>query len=359
MSERATYLVVSALGLCSCGKDGGGADAGLPPPPPGCDYGELADEINDDIQSNVNEAETTHLALTTQAVFCGTIDNTHFDANTRVIDVDSFKLDVAADTKVIVQLQAAGAEQLGDVEIAVFERGAAGTVGTGKFLGNHAVFNATLPTGFYEVTVFAANTATPAQPIGYKVTVSVDDPATRCGKIAAAANFTEANDGAGSINNDMVDVRYVQNGTMNRALTVATTDVPEPTAITTAAGTKYRLTGTLADVNAADEYRDRDAYLITTGADTNQLSIRLNWPGMKADLDYMLFNENKVPEIADGFLISPMEDEFQTFSVQPSTNYWLWVGAFDSIDNLTPPTPPMLPLIYDFSICAESFTPST
>src|SRR5436853_133045 len=97
----------------------------------------------------------------------------------------------------------------------------------------------------------AANAAAATTSIDYKLKIVVDNPTTRCGKITAAANYTEAKDGANSVGNDMVDVRYVMGGTMNRVLTAAT-DAPEPTGIVTAAGTNYRITGTHANLDAAD-----------------------------------------------------------------------------------------------------------
>ena len=50
---------------------------------------------------------------------------------------------------------------------------------------------------------------------------------------------------------------------------------------------KYRISGTSADVNAADEYRVRDTYFLTTGAATDQMSVRVNWPTATVDFDYM------------------------------------------------------------------------
>jgi hypothetical protein len=354
MSRRFLLVVV---GLCGCGSDNPKLiDSGppdTPAPPPGCDFGELDDMNNDDITSMSGLPETTNLMFATQTVLCGRIDTTHFDSARTIVDVDSYLFSVPTDSDVLVQLSGTGAEALTDVEVALFAGNR--TVNTGTFLGTHAVMNAHLPAGAYELTVFAANMTAPATPVDYKVKILVDQPTTRCGKLATPATYTEANDGAGDAGNDMVEVRYVQNGTMNRVLTAAA-DAPEPTNIVTTAGTSYRITGTMAPVNAADEYQDRDAYLLRTGNDTNQLTVRLNWPGDKADLDYMLFTETKVPEIADGFLIAPMEEEFQTFSVLPNTNYWLWIGAYDFIDQ-GQTVPPTLPVVYNASICADNYTP--
>jgi hypothetical protein len=153
----------------------------------------------------------------------------------------------------------------------------------------------------------------------------------------------------------MVDVRFTQDPAMNRVLTALATDLPEPTNIVTAAGTKYRLSGSSAAVQAADEYTDRDTFLIETGADTDQLSIRLNWTGTTSDHDFMVFEENTITDIASGTLIGNTEPEFVTFAVKPATKYWVWTGTYDTLEDGT--TLPTLPAPYDVSLCAESFTP--
>src|SRR6185503_19089533 len=95
-------------------------------------------------------------------------------------------------------------------------------------------------------------------------------------------------------------------------------------------GMKYRVTGTSADVTSVgDEYRDRDTYLIATGADTNELTVRVTWPG-GVDLDFLVM---PVPDggttpisLLDGTAVSMVGTELRTGAVLPSTSYWLWVG---------------------------------
>jgi hypothetical protein len=54
--------------------------------------------------------------------------------------------------------------------------------------------------------------------------------------------------------------------------------------------------------------------------------------------------------VTGGLLASNTEDEFQTFAVKPSTQYWLWIAA----DAMSPTTTASA---YDATICAETFMP--
>lgn len=354
-------FAVVALGLIACGDGGGGStpqpDATVIPPdaappdgptlPPGCDFLEANDQGNDLL--DMGTAETTNLTFSQSTTVCGVINPGHFDAMNETVDSDAFALTLTAPATVLVTLAGAGAEALAGVDVLVVTEGMEGLelVASGSLFNSHAVAGATLPAGNYMLVMIAENPADAAAAINYKIRVVTDDPATRCGKLTATANYTEANDGANNTGNDMVDVRFET--TPARALTADANDAPEPTAITTAAGTKYRITGTAANVNAGDEYMDRDTFLIRTGADTNQLAIRLNWPGTTVDFDYLLFPAGASEEIAGSTQIANMEDEFATFAVLPDTDYWLWIAPYDGST--------MLPTTYDASVCAESFTP--
>lgn len=360
-----------ALVLAACGGGGGknpvildsGADAppDTPPLPPGCDYAELQDATNDDLSQQTGAAETTNLTFTASTVLCGKLDAGHFQPGMNpgddgLVDVDSFSVTVGADATVLGSLVGPGIEGLSQVQFAVFDsQGNAISVGT--FLGDHGVLAAALPADTYTFTVLALNGTAPPAAIDYKLKVITDDPIARCGKVAAAADVTETNDGANNTGNDMVDVRFGQDPTMNRVLTLATGDKPDNDAapLAIAPGDKKRISGSSANVNAADEYRDRDTFVIQTGATTNQVSVRLNWADITSDHDFMVFNENTVPEVVGGTLIGNTEDEFVTFAALPNTKYWVWTGTYDTLEDGT--TAPTLPAAYDISICGEAFVP--
>jgi hypothetical protein len=346
-------LFLLAVAACS-DSNGGTPDANLihpdtaidaPPPPPGCDYGELHDDTNDDISSNTGLPETTGVSFSTSTVLCGKIHATHFDGTQMLVDSDAYTIDVAADSSVRVTLTGAGAEALGDVTVYIED--GADTFYAGTFFTNHATTNAQLAAGSYKITVVAGNDTALAADIDYKVKITTDDPTTRCTKATTAANYAEAHDGPGSTGNDMVAVNFLADPA--RALTTAA-DVPEPSAITAMTGMKYRISGASANVDAADEYHDRDAYLFTTGPTTNELSVRLNWASTMTDLDLLVFPAGNVTEIGASALVGNTEDEFTTFAVKPNADYWLWVGAYDDPAGV-------YGVPYDATICADAFVP--
>jgi hypothetical protein len=219
--------------------------------------------------------------------------------------------------------------------------------GQGFFIHDHGVFSSHLVAGTYDISVEAYANADAAAAIPYKVKVAIDAPDTRCPKITAAANYTEAHDGVTNRDNDMIVVDYSAMPYYNP--TTLPTDVPEPTGIAVAAGTNYRISGSSAAVTLSGSYFDADTYLFTTGPTTDQLSIRLNWPSTTADLDDYLFPAGSTNPLQTTDNVALTEPEFRTVAVTPSTSYWLWVGAFSSSTNL--------PASYDFSICGETFTP--
>lgn len=116
--------------------------------------------------------------------------------------------------------------------------------------------------------------------------------------------------------------------------------------------------------DTGDDYVERDTYLITTAADVDQLTIRMDWDGGAADLDYFLFaipeTEDAEPfEIVRGTLISNDRGEFQTVAVDPNTSYWLWTGAFNMNapnDGTAPGGSPQVPIDYHLSVYGNAFS---
>ena len=320
-----------------------GDDAAIDAAPATCNFTEAADATNNTSPT----AEATMLAFgAAKTTICGTIDNGHFEANNGRVDVDTYKVAVSADTDVLVHLTGAGIEALQRVVIQV-----GSTAGQQRNLavveGDHATLSARLPAGEYvfAVSAFAAADVTAGVP--YTLTIVADAPATRCAKATAAADFTEANDGVAHNGNDMITYDGAANPETD--ITTSPADSPEPTNLTLAAGTSYRLTGSSAAVDPPDDYEDRDTFAFTTGATTTQLTIRLNWTATTVDFDYRVFPANMTLSVTGALASSPVEDEFQTFAVEPNTMYWLWVGAYDGATGQ--------PTTYDATLCAETFTP--
>jgi hypothetical protein len=350
-SSKSTSKPLDAPSVFDGASDAPSSDApsiDAPTPPPGCDYGELDDVGNDYNGTPAGVAEQTMIGFTSSSVICGSINNGHYDSTRMSVDTDSFLFTVINDADVMVTFVAPGAEALQSVAVYLFDPSQQATVATGLFVGDHAILIAHVPAGVYELDMEASNVADAATAIAYKAKITTDTPAARCVKVTAAANYTEAHDLASNDGNDMINIAYA--ATPAATLTVSTTDAPEPSALTLNSATSYRITGNSANVNPADDYMDRDTYAIKTGATTNQLSIRLNWPGTTSDLDFYLFEANTVNEIGSSTSIGNMEDEFTTIAVKPNTNYWFWVAQYDTATNPTAVT-------YDASICGETFTP--
>ena len=321
------------------------------PIPLTCAYTEMSDATNDDLFGpGGNMPEATMLSFTKPMMICGKLDNGHYEMNPQRIDVDSYKFTVPAMSYGLVSLTAPGAENYDSVFLEIYGM-TTNTSESGQFIGTFAVTSAELPPGDYIVTVQSYDATAPTAAIDYKLVVDTDSP-TRCAKSTATPTYTEAMDGLTADGNDVIEVRY--SGQPRRKLTDNPLDVPEPTGVTVAPGMSYRIAGTNAKPTVtpaswADSFQDRDVYLITMGANSNQLSVRLNWTSTTVDFDYKVFPVANVLSVAGGLVTSTTEDEFQTFAVKPNTTYWLWVGAYDGATGL--------PATYDATLCAETFTP--
>ncbi|MBA3538433.1 MAG: hypothetical protein H0T79_02290, partial [Deltaproteobacteria bacterium] len=123
---------------------------------------------------------------------------------------------------------------------------------------------------------------------------------------------------------------------------------PEPTQLTIAPATNYRLTGSAAAAPAPDAYADKDTFAITTGATTNELAVRLGWPGTAANLDYLVFEAGSAEPVVRAITVANQAPELRTFSVKPNANYWLLVGAKAGST---------VPAGYTASVCGASFAP--
>ena len=308
------------------------ADAAVDGPTPlTCAYNEMSDATNDELfNAQTSSPEMTGQSFTKAFQLCGKLDN-NWAQNTQRIDSDTYQFTVPAASSAIVYLVAPGAQDY-DTVILDITSTPPGLFATGEYTGNFAVASLALPPGDYYVTVTAYDATAPAAALDYKLNVMIDSP-TRCAKSTMAATFTEASDGLTADGNDVYEVRY--SGQPRRKLTDNTLDTAEQTGITAAVGSTYRITGTsaapaVAPASWADSFQDRDTYMITTGATTNQLGVRLNWPGTTADFDFFIFPMNEIIEIANGWKNGNMEDEFVTISVLPSTQYLIWTAMDDA-----------------------------
>ncbi len=349
------------LALClvaACGGDDGTSagpdafvrdDAGSwDAAPPDCDYTEADDDGND------TDGEPTGLTAGGDATtICGTIDARAPDSVGHV-DVDQYAFAVADAGEFLIRVDSAHGRDVALItaDAALAAGGAGSDRGHGLWVGNHLVFFTPLEAGEMIVTVAAFDEAMPAEAIDYTISIVPDDGSVRCVASTEPVAYAEAADGTGSRDNDMAEVVYSPEFAI--AETSSDTDAPEPAAssATITAGMKYRLTGTSADVaTVGDEYRDRDTFLIATGADTNELTVRVTWAG-GADLDFLLMPvpaASATPiSLLDGTAVSQAGPELRTGAVLPSTSYWLWVGAYDD-------TGITLPKAYVITVCGEAY----
>ena len=306
-----------------------------PTPPAGCDYAEQSDLLNDPTLGN-GLAEQTQLILADPLVICGRVDNQHLIEDR--VDVDAFQITLAARTELRVDF-AGAASALAGLEVTVVDDVNV-VVERGRFLGTHVTFHTTLASGNYRLVVTATNPRDLATGFDYQLRV-VANPAA-CARVTATAAYAEATDGPQSTGNDLIEIRYA---TGARTLTTANNDDPEPSGITTTA-TDLRITGHAADIDGADDFRDRDTYLFETGAH-DELALRIDWIG-DADLDVFVFPEATVAEIGRGTTVGKTAPERAVFPVLASTRYWLWVGSYESSGAAVD---------YDVTLCPTTFVP--
>ncbi len=360
LATRLSLTCLLALAACSSNKnngngtDGGnGGDGGsgsIDAPSPACDYTEASDG------NNGTTAETTGVTIGAQnRTLCGQVNNGHFGSASMTVDVDMYTVTVGSTTaELIVRFENMSPTSLTDFQVTITDTSADPTLlNSGDYngsLGDHGAYLAELPTGTYNIVVTATAAADIAAAIPYKVQIVADQPTTRCPDLTGmAADYTEANDGAANNGNDVVLVDFAK--VPSFSLTPSTTDAPEMTGLTVDSSKNAHVAGSSASVAAGtDTYLDRDTYAITTGTSTNELSIRLNWPGSTADLDYVVFEDNMLttPNVA-ATLSATTEDEFATFAVKPSTSYWVWIGAYKGSTGQ--------PIAYSASVCAATYTP--
>lgn len=326
-----SFFAASCLLAVACGED-----------PLPCDFTEAADGTN----AATAEATSVAVGLGTKTL-CGKVDGGHFTAPS--VDVDTFRVTVAADASFILQLRGdaggAGLAALSELSVVVRDTTAhpaiVAAVAFDATLADHAAALGELPAGDYDVTVSARAAADVAAALAYEVRF-VEDKPTRCAQITTAATYAEALDGADSSGNDVFTADFSHDPPF--AATAATTDAAEPTGLTIDDGASALISGAAAMVTRTDQYQDRDAFAIKTGPAADELTVRLDWVGM-ADLDVAVFAADATTPTGLGNLASMTSGERATFAVKPDTMYWVWVGAYRGAT------------AYDLSICGGRMPP--
>jgi hypothetical protein len=339
---------IVATAAASRERDGPQADGGDP-----CAYHEADD------RGNETTAEVTGLSIGGGGVLiCGAI--TARAPVSGLIDRDLYELDAGGAADLVVRLRAPDGRDV--AELAINLTAGAGSLGQGRFVGNHAVFLSRVESGAVTLEIVAGDLEAPPAAIAYQVEVVAEDRAARCPNLSSNPTFTEVRDTTPNLNagNDMVELT---SSPATVAQTAATSDAPEASNLVVTDGMSYELAGTLAvNGNAAgyaDDYLDRDTFLIATGAQTTELTVRTSWTedgttgnADDANLDVVLFRvpDGTAPplELAAGRHGSASPPELEATAVLPSTTYWLWVGNYLGSAQPKP---------YELTICGVDFAP--
>jgi hypothetical protein len=333
---RITKLALSAV-FCFAACGGDDAPPGVTPSP-SCDFNEAADMTNDATAEMTN---FTDVGMNGKTI-CGKIDSGHFDGN-QTIDSDSYTITVSGAPILVHFAGDSGAAMLPDFNVRIFD-----TANTLMFdrsldstVADHVAALTNLPPAAYTVVVTASGTADITASVSYKVQFLPDDP-MRCPTSTAAADYTESNDGADNTGNDAISVDFSKDPSF-----ATMPGMPEATGLKIAPTTKAHIAGSSGAATAADAYLDRDSYSFTTGDSANEMSIRVNWMGTTADLDYLLFEDGQLTPTEEAETADTSGTEFDTFALKADTKYTLWVGATKASTGL--------PLAYDVSICGSGF----
>jgi hypothetical protein len=366
---KSAFVVALLAAAVGCGDNHhNNLDASVPPQPDAavdasvpldafveCSYTEQHDSTNDFNVSDGIEQTGLHFKPGETRTICGNVNNGQFgsDGVNGTIDVDNYGITLDADSDVLVTLTpppAMSSTPLGlisSVELIAFSDQLGETVQVGYFETDHAVYSAHLPAGNYELAVDVTDNQDASMTIPYEMRISTDDPAMRCTQLTGSASYTEANDGASNTANNVVDI-----ASTGVTLLGAGENQPEPSGVGVLDGQNYLLAGSSANEAAIDDYLDMDTYLLSTGANTDQLSVRLDWATSGVDLDLYVFPAtHTLPILTSAAKSTTTLDEFGTTAVTPNTQYWISVGAA-----ATDTTVADLPATYGITVCGEHFT---
>lgn len=354
-----TLSVVYGLGLvlhAACGGGGGGVDARIlmlpdgtpdaprvmgPDAPPGyCDYGESADV------GNASTAESTGLAVGPEGVrLCGQIDPAAGGSG-GVVDADTYLVGVPGGRYILRSTYAADS----GIETFLFSPDDffRGGFGTGWIATEVAAAD-----GALRIVASATAALPPADVVPYEITIMPDPFEQRCPARTGTADYVEAHDGGDNGGNDVVSVRHTNN--FGVGPTAVATDAAEPTGLVVDDASTFLITGDLgAHTASGDDYLDRDTFAVTTGPAQHTITVRLDWidgadASDDANVDLEIFRATPegapVKERAASWAPGHTGPEFETFAVEPSATYWLWVGNHNG---------PGAPKAYALTLCGAS-----
>ena len=312
------------------------------------DHRESRDRTNDPLTVEGGAAEPTGFVLRGASdpfTVCGQIDPAQ--ANDTVVDGDYYEFTVGgtAPVNVRIELRAPDGALASDLAIDLHQvsEGTPVFVAKGPFRASYGLIaGIPLEPGTYWVNAVAFNPA-PEAPVLYSVSIQRD---TMTCPREEPTDYTESGDGSGR-GNDMIAIDHPD----PPALTASPGDEPEATDLEVDPATgAVGFGGVSAALDSdGDSYLDRDAYLLRTGPDTDELEVRLTWPNADVDLDVYLFAAGDPASdysVGLGAKVGKVNDERFTVAVDPDRAYWLWVGAYQDGTGL--------PMSYGVTVCSRS-----
>jgi len=314
------------------------------------DYRESNDRANDPLTIENGEAELTGFELRGGSgpfTVCGQIDPAQ--SNDTVVDGDYYEFTVAGTSPVNVRLEltAPDGAQATDLKIDLHQvdDGTPVFVASGPFRTDYSLIaGISLDPGTYWVNAVAFAPA-PDNPVLYSISIARDT--FNCPRVDIAS-YDESSDGAGR-GNDMVAIQHP-----DPPEETAAADSPEMTGLELAETSgSVSVTGTsLALESDGDSYLDRDAFLVRSAPESNELEVRLSWPNADVDLDVYLFAKVGGDlidySVGLGASVDKVDDERFTVAIDPDRNYWLWVGAYQDGTGL--------PINYNVTLCPRTHT---
>lgn len=361
---RDGILPVLVFAVAACGDDrhgdrDGGSRDGSPSSDAGsnsyedaspldcpADHAETLESQNDRVVDEAGDVEATGLSLGDggEITICGQIDPS--ELTREIIDADVYSFEVESTLHVRLELEAEGGASLDGFEMSVFSPEGPTFLASGPYNGNHGVLTQRLTPGVYWVSVVARAPA-PTDPVPYSLRIAAAEPP--CPVVDGPATYEESGDGPDQRGNDTVAVLYNAPETPF-SLTSDVEDLPEQTTLVLQSGDAVLIRGESGDVDSIDDYFDRDTYLIEAAPDVDEIAIRLSWDHEAGvDLDFYLFVAGALDtELSLGGASGSgaSVDEVVTVAISPSSELWLWIGAFAAAE---------LPASYEVSICASSF----
>jgi hypothetical protein len=311
---------------------GGGSDD-----PPPCNYTEMNDS------GNATTSEMTSFMLGSNAkpqIVCGEVDGGHFDSAAGTVDVDRYRVTVGGTGELVIHLDPlADATAFTDVRVQIFDTATNPRLyaeGTFDPQYDHGAFITVLPAGDYDVIVLAdaGGDISGGGVLKYRLRFTAD-PSLAC-KPVTKGGYTEAGEP-----NDAVSADFSKTAPFAHAAGAAETTKQ------TFGTSNTLITGTASAGTMEGEYVDNDVFDVTTGKDTNELTLRLDWDGTN-DLDAAVLQADTLAPAGLAVTTKGGGGEIQTFAVKPKTEYYVWVGAFMGATGDTP---------YNVTVCAQDFKP--